>query len=288
MKCEKCGIDIDGKYGSGRFCSKSCANSRTHSEQTKINISNGVRNSETFLSNNLIAVKKRRENWLKNRTENTVVKKIHTLKVVKENGAQYVNGGNKECVVCKRVMKRKNKKYCSKVCYLSDANKPKVSGGFRLNSGRGKCGWYKDIYCGSSYELAWVMYNLDHNIPFERNTEGFDYEFNGVTHKYYPDFKIDEEYIEIKGFKRENDDAKWECFPHKLNILFKKDMKQIIKYVIEKYGKDFIELYEINYRENKKRNKCVICGNHCLNLVCGRSCSGKRVAKIIFEKRKLV
>ena len=34
MKCERCGKDHDGLYGSGRFCSRSCANARVFSEQT--------------------------------------------------------------------------------------------------------------------------------------------------------------------------------------------------------------------------------------------------------------
>lgn len=33
--CEKCKKEIDGTYGSGRFCSRSCANSKTHSELTR-------------------------------------------------------------------------------------------------------------------------------------------------------------------------------------------------------------------------------------------------------------
>lgn len=33
--CEKCGKVVTNYYGSGRFCSRSCANSRDHSEETK-------------------------------------------------------------------------------------------------------------------------------------------------------------------------------------------------------------------------------------------------------------
>jgi len=35
MKCEKCEKDHDGKFGSGRFCSRSCANSKVFSEESK-------------------------------------------------------------------------------------------------------------------------------------------------------------------------------------------------------------------------------------------------------------
>lgn len=40
--CERCGNDHDGSFGSGRFCSKSCANKRTHSEKTKMKISKSL------------------------------------------------------------------------------------------------------------------------------------------------------------------------------------------------------------------------------------------------------
>lgn len=39
MICERCGKEHDGSFGSGRFCSKSCANTRFHSEETKLKCS---------------------------------------------------------------------------------------------------------------------------------------------------------------------------------------------------------------------------------------------------------
>lgn len=41
--CEKCGKEHDGKFGSGRFCSRSCANSRTHTQEIKDKISNSLK-----------------------------------------------------------------------------------------------------------------------------------------------------------------------------------------------------------------------------------------------------
>lgn len=40
--CERCGKIMTEKYGSGRFCSKYCANSRSQSEETKQKISNSI------------------------------------------------------------------------------------------------------------------------------------------------------------------------------------------------------------------------------------------------------
>lgn len=40
--CERCGKEHDGTFGSGRFCSRSCANARDRSEETKKKISASV------------------------------------------------------------------------------------------------------------------------------------------------------------------------------------------------------------------------------------------------------
>lgn len=41
-QCEHCGTIMTEKFGSGRFCSRSCANSRNHSKQTREKIKTGV------------------------------------------------------------------------------------------------------------------------------------------------------------------------------------------------------------------------------------------------------
>ena len=42
MKCERCGKEHDGSFGSGRFCSKSCANARIMSTETKNKIGSAI------------------------------------------------------------------------------------------------------------------------------------------------------------------------------------------------------------------------------------------------------
>lgn len=124
-----------------------------------------------------------------------------------------------------------------------------LSGGLRRGSGRGKKGWYKGYWCDSSWELAWVIYNLEHNIKFKRNDIGFEYQYEGEKRKYYPDFLITETYYEIKGrrsFEKMDDENKEKIkqFKFNLKVLYEKDMKPYISYVVNKYGKDFIKLYE--------------------------------------------
>lgn len=74
-----------------------------------------------------------------------------------------------------------------------------VGGGYRRGSGVGKSGWYDGIWCDSTWELAFVIWCKNHGKVVARNTERFDYEFNGKKHYYLPDFVVDGELVEIKG-----------------------------------------------------------------------------------------
>ena len=47
--CEKCGKEHDGSYGSGRFCSVSCANSRVHTVEERIRVSKKLKGRVTKL-----------------------------------------------------------------------------------------------------------------------------------------------------------------------------------------------------------------------------------------------
>lgn len=111
---------------------------------------------------------------------------------------------------------------------------------------KGSMGYYQGIHCDSSWELAYLIYCLDHNIPIKRCNIRFNYEYNNEQHIYTPDFIINESnLIEIKGFK----DKRWEekrkcCLRNNITIINREDIKPYIKYVKDKYGKDFIKLYE--------------------------------------------
>lgn len=121
----------------------------------------------------------------------------------------------------------------------------KNGGGYRQGSGRGKKGWYRGYFCDSSYELAYVIYNIDHSIKFSRNTQKFPYEFEGCRKHWIPDFILEDgTFVEVKGYETPQVLAKINSFPSRLIYLKQKDMSHIFEYVIAKYGKDFITLYE--------------------------------------------
>ena len=125
-------------------------------------------------------------------------------------------------------------------------NNIKVGMQYKFNfDGRIKQGWYKGFYCDSSYELVFLIYCLEHNIPIQRCTQVFKYEYKNKIRRYYPDFEINGIIYEIKGYDCELSKFKHKLFPQ-IKMLYKSDLKKCFDYVIQKYGKNFTELYEKN------------------------------------------
>jgi hypothetical protein len=252
--CKKCGKEFEQSKGLISYCSLECRNSRVWSEEDKYKKSESAKKSDKVkIANNLIA-----KEFIKERV-------------------------GKKCEVCDKTMNllpsKQHQLFCSTKCYKLSENQ-KNCGGYRKGSGVGKSGWYKSYWCDSSWELAWVIYNLENNILFERNKKSFEYVHDNKILKYFPDFVISGVYYEIKGYVTEKTISKINQFSGELIIIGKKEIKPYIKYVTEKYGYDFIKLYE-NNPHNKISKTCLICGKLCKekNVVCSRSCSGKLVKK---------
>lgn len=62
--CEKCGKVMTNKYGSGRFCSQSCANSNKHSSETKKKIKNTIDTVVNSPTNRSIRYEKAKNTYL--------------------------------------------------------------------------------------------------------------------------------------------------------------------------------------------------------------------------------
>ena len=159
-----------------------------------------------------------------------------------------------------------------------------IRGGYRPGSGRSKSGYYKGIYCGSTYELCWVIYSLDHGIGFTRFPGKL--ESNGVV--YYPDFLLSDgkTIVETKGYESQDSvDKKTlvaEQCGYVVRVLRKIDLEFAFSYVKEKYGTNkYYELYD-NYKP-KFTHTC----SHCNKVYdsekvvktttnfCSRVCAGK-------------
>lgn len=199
-------------------CCRSCANSHAVSDKTKEKISIGVKN------------------FNKRNNTNTSIKgklKPHLIKkcICKYCGKEftYIKGESLSKLHCSSECKHK---------YRSEH-----TGGYRKGSGYGKSGWYKGIYCDSSWELAFVVYHLDNKLKIERCKEKRKYIFNNKEHIYIPDFITDKGVFEIKGYKTEQWAAK-EQQNSDIKVLYKNDMEFYINYAIQKYGSNFISLYD--------------------------------------------
>lgn len=230
LVCEYCGNEYslmlsDSALAKGKYrktCSDKCAKCLTASKSTK------DRN------------KKISESINKFNAEHKKIKKY----ICDYCGKEFTRQGD-----------RKSKTYCSYSCMLNGRSK-KLSIAAKNNKLGGlnpdtthknyKRGYYKGIWCDSSWELAFVVYCIDHNIPIKRNYEYKEYIFEDKLYKFYPDFIVNNcDIIEIKGFITPKNKAKIEQI-HDVVFIYKKEIQPYIDYVVNKYGVDYYNtLYEL-------------------------------------------
>lgn len=223
--CERCGKVMSEKYGSGRFCSSYCCHSRVMTDTIKNAISEA--NKVTSLRMNTEKKNARRLEYAEN----------PKLCEVCGCSLDWEHKYNKTCSI---ECSRKLQSFKMKQKYIN-------SGLHRTVRKRYKYGTYKGIPCDSSWELAFVMYLIDKNIPFERNTKDyFSYTYKGETHNFFPDFILSGMYYELKNYPSELTDAKVRCFPkeYTLKVLYYNDIKVYLRYAIDTYGHDFYYLYD--------------------------------------------
>lgn len=140
--------------------------------------------------------------------------------------------------------KRKKKHHTVEVKEkLSKIASDRMLSGSLIPNKQYKRGTYKGFKCDSSWELAYVIYCLEKNIDIQRNKKRRRYIFEGVNRWYIPDFLVNGDIVEIKGYDCDKWKAKLAYNPD-IKVLYEDDMKPIIKYAVDKYGKDYIKLYE--------------------------------------------
>lgn len=121
--------------------------------------------------------------------------------------------------------------------------------------------FYNNIFFDSKPELAFYIYCKDHNLNIERNTDSFEYVVNNKLHYYFPDFKIDNTYYEIKGNQFLDENIGWknpfntkdETFKFKYQcaiknnviILYEKDYKKYLNYIKETYNPNYLSQFQL-------------------------------------------
>ena len=114
----------------------------------------------------------------------------------------------------------------------------KPVGGLKQGSERSKFGYYKNIYSSSTYELCWIIYNLDMGKDVKR-FDGF-LECPDKKFKYYPDFIEENNHIiEIKGYEDESVARKTalaERLGYTVTLMKEKDLQHVFEYVDKTYN----------------------------------------------------
>ena len=112
--------------------------------------------------------------------------------------------------------------------------------------------FYDSKYFDSSWELALYIFLTDHNIEFEYHPNiYFTYSINDKQHFYFPDFKINNFYIEIKGdflvdkqVSFSISEEKLECIKTNAIIFLEHDMIPYLNYIKIKYGKKYLKQFK--------------------------------------------
>lgn len=230
-KCECCNKIMTEKFGSGRFCSRACANKRVHSDTTKQKLS--------------------------------IKSKLASPKLQAErraiNEAIYLQNP-KLCIVCDEIIPYdlRERNTCSDTCYrqlradirVTTMETQGIHSGFNTTFLKSsfRYGFYKGIKCDSGWELAFLLYHLAQGNNIIRNTDYFIYQFEGVPRRYYPDFIVDSIYYEIKGYKDDKFFEKVAQFPtdKTLKIIDSDSIKFYLEFAEKTYGEDFYTLYDLD------------------------------------------
>lgn len=233
--CKNCGETYYKNWAKtvkSEFCSRECARSYS----TKIKRDEISKKVSDKLKGRLVG------NALNTKGINNKNVNVEDLRM------EYSKNPNK-CEFCGKELsyERRQRKTCSRKCQDElwklwlKANKTMMAekgfcGGYRKGASRGKSGYYKGIWCDSTYELVYLIYNLDNGIDIRRNTLKFPYSHNGKNHEYIPDFRVNGELVEIKNFWTEVVQVKLECVPEKISILYYDELEEMMQFVDEKYG----------------------------------------------------
>ena len=97
-------------------------------------------------------------------------------------------------------------------------------------SGRTPIITYNGFKLKGTWELETAKWLDSRNIKWTNILSGFEYEWNGGTHIYYPDFYLIDydRYIEVKGYERDRDKSKWKVVKD-LIVLKKNEITKIKK-----------------------------------------------------------
>lgn len=241
-QCENCGKISEEKYGSGRFCSQPCARSFA------------TKSNRSAISEKVSAKLTGKTGWNLGKT----FEKKHTL-VCTKCGVEFFashprkkfcddHPRGREAVIRKEGMRievgdfHHHRTFSKPKKQISEEQKRKLSETMKkrfaenpelfMGGNRGKVRQVEvdGIRLHGNWELIFYMWAKNLGIEILRTPKGFPYMWNGER-TYYPDFYIPAHniYVEIKGYEKERDRAKWNQFPEKLLVVKRSQIEKIEK-----------------------------------------------------------
>jgi hypothetical protein len=248
--CEKCGKIPEKFYGSGRFCSQPCARSTSTSKKRKeINEKvskklmgqKGWSAGKTFEKRYEITCAKcgkiflaasKTKKWCDEHRGGRETPEYLTVEDMSEEEKKRYDARQKRNFIRKQKrpfkMSEEKRKQISEMMKKRIAENPEAFMGGRR--GRVKQVIMDGIKLQGKWEVEFYKWAKINGLNPQRCTRGFPYEWNG-SRTYFPDFYLPnlDLYIEVKGYERERDLAKWSQFPEKLIVLKKQEIEEIKK-----------------------------------------------------------
>lgn len=242
-QCENCEKISEEKYGSGRFCSQPCARSfATKSNRSaisekvsaKLTGKTGWNLGKTFEKKHTLVCMKcgvefsashPRRKFCDDhpRGREVLIRKITNAEL---EVAKF--GQENACFRPRKPLTAEQRRKRSEAMKKRFAENPEsFMGG---NRGKVRQVEVDGIRLHGNWELIFYMWAKNLGIEILRTPKGFPYTWNGER-TYYPDFYIPAHniYVEIKGYEKERDRAKWNQFPEKLLVVKRSQIEKIEK-----------------------------------------------------------
>lgn len=205
-----------------QYCSKACKNANSLRNHERLCKSNPSR--QILVSNFIAYNKKKKELGIK--STNQYVKALQLglpkpvlseaarekLRIASSNRVFTTEQRQRKSEIMKRVVEQNPDSYLKNNVV-----------------GRVKNVDYNGVKLKGSWELLVAKWLDSKAIKWEHETKSFKYEWNGIR-TYYPDFYLPELnlFLEVKGYQRDRDLAKWKVVPN-LVVFRAKEINQIKK-----------------------------------------------------------
>lgn len=249
------------KYGEGNYCSKEGLEniSKENSKNYKVRIEKTIKNlkQKYNISDDIKIANISQFQFVKDRKEQTALEKYgvkNNFLIKDNNGIEKRINTSLEKYGVKYPMQNENIQEKTKNTNIKKYGCENPMQNYSIFKNTMKKYKYNNITFDSSWEIAYYIWLTDHNIKFEYQPKFIEYFWSGDNklHKYYPDFKINNEYIEIKrpdlfenmiieNGSKEN--AKYKCMI-KNNVKIITDCSEYLNYIKEKYGNDYLKQFK--------------------------------------------